>query len=159
MASKHFGDGFAGTTVLQTGPSEPWVSRPLLPSSYDRKAIALLLRMIAVAAAFAAVVAWLLLQLLAFVGLKQLLVLVAAGEVAFYLGWYRKRCVVAILTQFAPLRRSTSGCYARSAEQWPWGLALGSACCWRGPFTTRTGHACRPCPLTFLACVRKWLQV
>lgn len=79
------------TTVLQTGPVDARTSRQQLPREYDRRALVMLVRAAAVAAAFAAAASWVSFKVFALVGARQLLVLVAASEVAFYFGVYRKR--------------------------------------------------------------------
>ncbi|PNH03682.1 hypothetical protein TSOC_010242 [Tetrabaena socialis] len=91
---RFFGDGFAQKTLLQTAPSDPRLSRAALPAGYDRKSAVLLARLAAAAAGFAVVVAWAGAWLVAAVGVRQLLVLLAAAEVAFFV-WYRRRCLLA----------------------------------------------------------------
>ncbi|GLC45146.1 hypothetical protein PLESTM_001693400 [Pleodorina starrii] len=84
-----FGDGFT-TTVLQTAPADPRVSRAALPVSYDRRAWLLLARMAAAAAVFAVVAVWAAVAVVAAVGVTRLAVLMVAAEAAFFVYYRRK---------------------------------------------------------------------
>ncbi|KXZ45736.1 hypothetical protein GPECTOR_51g722 [Gonium pectorale] len=78
------------TTLVQEPPADPRVSRAALPPEYDVRAVLLAARMGLAAVAFAAVVAAVAAAALSLVGWRQLLVLVAAAEAAFAMG-YRRR--------------------------------------------------------------------
>lgn len=85
-----FGDGFTSTTVLQTAPANPRLSRAALPLNYDRRAWWLLLRMAATVVGFATLAGWLVLRLVTLVGTARLLVLIGAAEAAFLVHYRRK---------------------------------------------------------------------
>ncbi|KAG2436358.1 hypothetical protein HXX76_006665 [Chlamydomonas incerta] len=94
LPSQPYGDSFTSTTVLQTAPADPALSASQLPAGYSRRATLLLLRMVAAAVAFVAAAAGLAAAALWLVGWGQLLVLLAAAEVAFAVHYRRKYAVL-----------------------------------------------------------------